>query len=336
MRATHLAILTGAAALLGACASNGIRSDGGDVFVLENSSLSGSRAVERGLAEARDYCAANGRQFVVQDSRIGSGTYQLQFRCVAPFGVARAGGADPLLAAAATPVASAVTEAPPRRRRARPPADAAYVPPADPAMTPAEPARSAPRLRRTRPADAAYAPAADGSALQPIPMASALPSRFARPEPASQEPPALPPVATTPLFNPRGASFPAPVAAPVRRIPADSGPFAPLQQADAPVAAAPAASAPVASGLPAVAPRAAANDGLPPIQLPPAAVTSPAGRVVAAPAPIYGASVPSPLALPTASSALAPIASPLRPIPAAAAAPHPNAPPPGFFSAPGR
>jgi hypothetical protein len=79
-----------------------------------------------------------------------------------------------------------------------------------------------------------------------------------------------------------------------------------------------------------------ANDGLPPIQLPPAAVTSPEGRVVTAPAPSYGASVPSPLALPTANSALTPIASPLRPIPAAAPAPHPNTAPTGFFSAPGR
>ncbi|TCI00855.1 hypothetical protein EJV46_00915, partial [Roseococcus sp. SYP-B2431] len=259
MRATRLAVLTGAAALLGACASTGIRSDGGDVFVLENSNLSGSRAVERGLADARDFCAANGRQFVVQDSRIGSGTYQLQFRCVAPYGVARAGGVDPLLAAAATPVTPAATETPARRRRARRPADAAYVPPAEPSAAPAETPRPARRVRRTRPADAAYAPAADASGLQPIPMASALPSRFARPEPAPQEAPALPPVATTPLFNPRGASFPAPVAAPLRRIPADNAPFAPLEQAAAPAAAI----------QPAAAPRAAAGDGLPPIQLPP-------------------------------------------------------------------
>jgi len=331
MRTPRLAVLTAAAALLGACASSGIRSEGGDVFMLETNSLSGSRAVDRGLADARDFCVANGRQLVVQDSRIGSGSYQLQFRCVAPFGTARAGGVDPLLAAAATPVVPAVTDTPPtRRRRARRAStvavdDPAYVAPA----AEAPPPRRSRRTHRTRPADAAYVPPADSSALQPIPQPT-LASRFARPEPAPQEPPALPPVATTPLFNPRGASFPAPVAAPVSRIPADSGPFTPVQPATAP------AAQPAATLQPAAAPRAAVSDALPPIQLPPAAVSSPSAPLLAAPAPSYGASVQSPQPLPAAGSALPPIASPLRPLPAATPVANPNTPPTGFFSSPGR
>lgn len=317
MRPARLAVLTAAAALLGACSSSGIQSQGGDVFVLETSNLSGSRAVERGLADARDFCVANGRQLIVQDSRIGSGSYQLQFRCVAPFGTARTGGVDPLLAAAATPVAPAVAETPvPRRRRVHRSTTADAQ-----AVEPAEAPRQVRRARRARQDDAAYAPA-DGAALQPIPQPT-LPARFARPEPAPQEPPALPPVSTTPLFNPRGASFPAPVPAPVRSIPADSGPFAPV---------APPAGQPAAAVQPAAAPRPAPSDALPPIQLPPAAVSS----GPAAPASSYGASVPSPQALPTASSALAPIASPVRPIPAATPAASLNTPPPGFFTAPGR
>lgn len=331
MRATRLAVLTGAVALLGACASNGIRSEGGDVFVLETNSLSGSRAVERGLADARDFCVANGRQLVVQDSRIGSGNYQLQFRCVAPFGTARAGGVDPLMAAAASPVAPAVAETAPRRqvrRRAATAETATMAPIADPAAETPRPVR---RARRTSVASAAYVPPADNATLQPMQTQPTLPSRFARPEPAATEAPALPPVATTPLFNPRGASFPAPVATPVRRLPADNGPFAPIEQAGAPATQAVAAQ-PVAVMQPA----AAASAALPPIQLPPAATSAPSGRILAAPSTGYGASVPSPQALPGATSALAPIASPLRPMPAAVPAANPSQPPTGFFNNPGR
>lgn len=322
MRATRLAVLTGAAALLGACASSGIQSQGGDAFTLATDNLSGSRAVERGLADARDFCEANGRQLVVQDSRIRSGSYQLQFRCVAPFGMARAGGVDPLLAAAATPVVSAATEQAPRRRARRNAAPAA-VPVADPMATPAETPRPVRRVRRAPPADAGYVPAAESSVLQPIPQ-STLPARFARPEPVQE--PTLPPVATTPLFNPRGASFPAPVPTPVRQIPVDNGPFTPVVQPAA------AAAQPPAAVQPAMAPRAVASDALPPIQLPPAVSAS----APVAPATGYGASVPSPQALPGASSALTPIASPIRPVPAATPVANPNVPPTGFFTAPGR
>jgi hypothetical protein len=332
MRAARLAILTGAVALLGACASNGIRSEGGDVFVLETNSLSGSRAVERGLADARDFCVANGRQLVVQDSRIGSGNYQLQFRCVAPFGTARAGGVDPLMTAAASPVAPAVAEAAPRRRvRRNASTTTAMAPVAEPAAETPRPVR---RTRRAQAAEAAYVPPADSSTLQPMQTQPTLASRFARPEPAATEAPALPPVATTPLFNPRGASFPAPVATPVRRIPADNGPFAPIEQAAS--AAQPVAAQPVAMVQPAAAPRPAISDALPPIQLPPAATTAPSGQILAAPSTTYGASVPSPQVLPGASSALTPIASPLRPMPAAVPAANPSQPPPGFFNNPAR
>ncbi|MDB5412998.1 MAG: hypothetical protein JWR10_1333, partial [Rubritepida sp.] len=120
MRASHLAALAGAAALLSACGvttNGGVRPVGGDVFVLETSGMSGSRAVETGLDEAQRFCAQNGRQFSVQNSRVGSSLYQLEFRCLSPMGVA--GRRDPLLAAAATPVAGSVAEVAPRRRLRR-------------------------------------------------------------------------------------------------------------------------------------------------------------------------------------------------------------------------
>ena len=63
-------------------------------------------------------------------------------------------------------------------------------------------------------------------------------------------------------------------------------------------------------------------------------MSTPSGNV--APATSYGASVPSPQALPGASSALTPIASPVRPIPAATPTANPNTPPQGFFSGPSR
>ncbi len=188
MRATRLTVLTAAAALLGACATQEIRSGGGDVFLLQATGLNGSRAVERGLADARDFCAAQGRDFRVQDSRVGEGRYQLQFRCTAPFGIA-AGGADPLLVAAATPVVREGRE-PAARRASR------------------HAATQAPAPRRAR-TPRSGAPVAEAAPLEPLPVHPALPPRFVRPEPAPQ---GLPPVATTPLFNPQGASFPTPAA----------------------------------------------------------------------------------------------------------------------------
>ena len=325
MRAPRLTVLAATAALLGACAGSGIRSEGGDVFTLRTDSLSGSRAVEHGLAEARDFCAANGRQLVVQDSRIGSGSYQLMFRCVAPFGTAGAGGVDPLLAAAATPPAASTGTGPGttlrrRTRRAATAETASLAPAAEPVQAPTR------RARRVRPAEA---PAAQSSSLQPIPQET-LPSRFARTEPAQPEAPALPPVATTPLFNPRGASFPGPVATPTRQIPADAGPFAPVQPA---VAQRAAIQQPAVIPAPA-APRAAASDALPPIQIQPPVASGRSGAPVATSG--YGASVPSAHALPGASSALSPIAAPGRPVPSATPSVNPNTPPTGFFSAPGR
>ncbi|MBS7810861.1 hypothetical protein [Roseococcus pinisoli] len=232
MRATCLTVLTAASALLGACASQEIRSGGGDTFLLQTTGLNGSRAVERGLVDARDFCAAQGRDFLVQDRRVGSGRYQLQFRCTAPFGMAAANGVDPLLAAAARPVVREPAELAARRRSR---------PSAAPEQASTEPARP----RRAR-APRTSEPVAENAPLEPLPAYPTLPARFARPAP---EPQGLPPVSTTPLFNPRGASFPPPAptvtSAPARQVYGGGQVFAPVTRTDVP--------------------RAALNDGLPPI-----------------------------------------------------------------------
>ncbi len=336
----------------GATIRDGIQSTGGDVFFLQNSSLSGSRAVTAGLNEAQEFCSAQGRQFVMQNSRVGSGSYQLEFRCVTPGSlgpVARPTYSAPVAEAseprrrrgsrAASTDTAAETPAP-RRGRGRRADDlnAAYAGGGTATTTMAAPAAPAAINYGSGYAQGGYLPAQPVTA-QPM-VASAQPAMVQQPQAMQTStraqpnlPAELPPVATTPLFNPPPGTHFAPTPAPMR-LPADNRPYAPVagQAGPAPAGTAitPAAAAP-AQPL---------SDGLPPIQVTPVVAPSAAPAASstssrAAPAPQTYV-VPSPNALPGANSALTPIAAPPvseRPAPRAPVQ-NLNVPPPGFFTGP--
>lgn len=216
--------LLGVTALLSGCAAGnaGVQSSGGDVFTLQTTGTSGSRAVEAGLAQAADFCAEYGRQFVLTNSRVSSGSYQLEFRCLTGRNL------PPIVQVAAAPP----PPAPVRGRRGRSEGDA-YAGDAP------EVPRGTTRIRRPVMAEQA-APVAYGAILPPV-MAPApvfgqpifaqpAPSIFA---PARTAAPALPPVTTTPLFAPLPGVLPpaTPLSGP-RLPPIDNAPLVAIPRAD--------------------------------------------------------------------------------------------------------
>jgi hypothetical protein len=263
------------AALLAACASQtpGIQNTGGDAFVLDVAHVSGVAAVESGLAQAQSYCGEHGRLFVLTNSQVGSGSYRMEFRCVAPGNVPP----PPVVAAAPPP-----RPAPARGRRAAPPAEATST------GAPLGFAATLPPVEQgTRPA-AAWQPA----------DANILPVNL--------------PIATQPLFAPPAGQSQVATAPPPRRMPPpDDSALVLLPRLESAAVATPQAQAvPGAAPLPAVARQelpataAPAQAASPAPSLP--VIT--AGQ----PLPGYGLAVPSPNPLPGAPSSLPPIAGPAR------------------------
>ncbi len=311
------------AAALAGCAqgNNGISPGGGDAFVLETHGMSGSGAVEAGLAQAQSLCSEHGRLFVLTDSQVGSSSYRLAFRCIA---VNNALPPPPMVARAPAPP-------PPRTGRARR-------------------ATAAPEGLSTG-TPLGYAASLPAMAAPPAPVFWSLG--------AANIPPPLPPVATTALFAPpAGTMLPVPPPSGPRLPPADNSSLvalprlegsgtavqAPSLQAAAPslVSNLPSSASPAilsrdalppVSTLPllqsqaatpgwaqpgaspsAAATRAAAvpTEFLPPVQAQPAA----AARPLSAPPLSFGNVVPSPNPLPGASASLPPIAGGnTRPVP---------------------
>lgn len=234
MRAIPLAVPTmavlAATAMLSGCAARnpGIESAGGDVFTLQTTGTSGSRAVEAGLAQAADFCAEYGRQFALTNSRVSSGSYQLEFRCLTGRNL------PPIVQAAAAPPPPNPT----RGRRGRN-STAAYT-----GEDVVETRRGTARMRRPVMAEQSQ-PVAYAPLLPPV-MAPAqvfgqpvfAQPVFTQPAPSIFTPartvaPALPPVATTPLFAPPpGVILPAtPISGP-RLPPIDNAPMVAIPRAD--------------------------------------------------------------------------------------------------------
>lgn len=266
------------AALLAACASPnaGIEAAGGDAFLLTRANISGVAAVEDGLAQAQSFCGEHGRLFVVTNSQVGSSSYRLDFRCVAPNNV-------PPVAAASAPPPPPQPARTARGRRAAPPAEVSSTGPA------LGFAASLPAMERG-PAPAAPWQPADANILPPTP-----------------------PMAIQALFAPPpGQSLVAAVPSAHRMPPADGSPMVLLPRLEAgSVAPQPAAAeAQPAPALPTIT-RQDLPGGLPPIQ---AASPAPPLPVITAsqPMPGYGLVVPSPNPLPGAPSSLPPIAGPAR------------------------
>lgn len=370
MRPIPLTVMAATAVILVGCANrpSGVQSVGGDVFVLQTSNLSGSRAVENGLAEAAAFCEEYGRQFVLTDSRVGSGSYQLQFRCLTGRNL------PPIAQVAAAPP----PPAPVRGRRARSSGTAAYA--GETVVT--EAPRTTTRMRRpvvaeqpqpgtlaygaalppmVAPAPAfapgfapvyaapAYAPSAFApSAFAPQAFVPQTTNPFA-PARTAGGPPPLPPVATTPLFAPPpGVMLPAtPVSGP-RLPPIDNSPLvavarepneAPMRMTAAPVQPQPVApvqqqALPPVESLPLLQSQAPAAvpvaQPLPPIQAPAPGQATP----LYAPPASFTTMVPSAQPLPGAASSLPPIAGSSRavPLPGNTAGSAYSSSPPGFWT----
>lgn len=268
-RRLSLLALTFPAALLAACADQSINQTGGDAFTLQVQRASGTAAVESGLAQAQSYCAEHGRLFVLTGSQVGSSSYNMNFRCIAPSNVPPP---PPILVSAPQPAPT-----PARRARAR-----------RAAATPvAEDARSGPTLRY-----AATLPGMDFT-RPPAPWQAANANIL----------PSFGPLTTAPLFAlPSGV---APAVTEGRRMPPpDNSTMEPLPRLGAegvPVAS-PARPMPAVVADPAPAPIAAQPAALPLIQ------AQPLPPSFNAPASSFGQAVPSATPLPGASSSLPPIA----------------------------
>jgi len=346
MRFLHLTLLAGTAVLVSACANSGVRSLGGDAFVLETANVSGSRAVDAGLAEAQGFCTEHGRLFVMTNSQVSAGGYQVAFRCISP------GNALP-------PVAMVAPSPPPRStstRRQREAVEAprtvrgrrAVIETAEPTSGPALPfAASLPPMSAPGWAGASFAPPAGGfiPVFQPsFAQPSFAQSPFSQPTafaPAgSGLAPPLPPVSTTPLFAPApGTTLMVPPLASPRLPPADSSPLVALPRAEAVTVISRNGSSGQGLSVVGLAPQpmmqATARQQLPPVEtLPmfqglsaPAAVQSlpPAANLpllqaqpftpaavqsapLSAPPPGFGMAVPSQNPLPGATNSLPPIA----------------------------
>lgn len=340
-----LALLAG---VLSACASQnqGISTMGGDAFMLDVASINGTRAVEQGLAQAQSFCSEHGRLFVMTDSLVGSSSYRLAFRCIAPGNVLP----PPPLVASAAPAPAART---PRGRRARntpaPVADAVSSGPAlghaatlPPMMAPmmGMPMMGTPMMMVPTIAGPMMAPGLRGPAFTTAwsPGTANIPQ-------------ALPPVAATALFAPQPGTMLAvqPLTGP-RLPPADNSPLVALPRLESmavpearpasvmalqPAMTAPRGALPPVGTLPIMqmAPTAqpvvqaqplpvVQAQPLPPIQFSPA--SAPAAPLSTPPpsfggpgfgGPGFGAVVPSPTPLPGATSSLPPIAGGSRAVP---------------------
>ena len=245
IRSLHLILLAGTAALMGACANSGVRSLGGDAFVLETANVSGSRAVDAGLAEAQGFCTEHGRLFVMTNSQVSASGYQMAFRCISPGNVL-------------PPVAIVAPSPPPRPTSTRRQREAvegprtvrgrpAVIETAQPTSGPALPfAANLPPMAAPGWAGASFAPPAGG--FIPVFQPSFVQSPFVQ-SPFVQSPfsqpmafapagsglePALPPVSTTPLFAPApGTALMIPPLASPRLPPADSSLLVALPRAEA-------------------------------------------------------------------------------------------------------
>ncbi|UPY37307.1 hypothetical protein [Sediminicoccus sp. KRV36] len=322
MRPLHLSLL---AATLAACANTnpGINATGGDGFVLDVQGLSGTRAVESGLAQAQSFCGEHGRLFVMTNSQVGSSSYRLEFRCIGPANVLP----PPPVVASAPPPAPSPVRGQGRGRRGAP--------------------APAPEITSNGP------PLAYGAVLPPLAAPIVAPPWS--PGTANIQP-VLPPVATTPLFAPPAGTMlsVAPLTGP-RLPPPDNSPLVALPRLDA-VTTPETRPAAIATAAPYVAPAAAAQpvltrEPLPPVgslpllqsqpavqpaaqpmALPPASSlpmvqaqplppiqaqpVQPAYIPLSAPPASFGTVVPSPTPLPGAPSSLPPIAGgSTRPVP---------------------
>lgn len=204
------------AALLAACAgqNTGIEPSGGDAFVLARAHVSGVAAVQDGLAQAQSFCGEHGRLFLMTNSQVDSGSYRLEFRCVAP------NNAPPLATASAPPPPPPPARAP-RGRRGAPPAEAGATGPA------LGFAASLPPIDKDRLTTAAWQPA-DANIPAPLPL-----------------------MTRQPLFAPpTGSSLVATAPAPRRLPPPDDSPMVLLPRLEASaVAAAPSPEAPAQAAL---------------------------------------------------------------------------------------
>lgn len=281
-RPVFLLALSFPAAFLAACAGQnpGINPTGGDGFTLEVQRVHATAAVESGLAQAQSYCAEHGRLFLMTGSQVGSSSYNMNFRCVAPGNVP----APPQVMASAPP------PAPERRLRGRRGTPAPVM----------EDARSGPALGYAAPLQGLDATGA------PVPWQAAN----------ANMPPSFGPLTATPLFAPspgmalaasatNGRRLPPPDHSAMELLPRLGGngamPVVPLQAAGSvPLNSAPLNSAPLISGRMAAQPAA-----LPLIQAQPFPT---AAIPLSAPPPSFGQMVPSPSALPGASTSLPPIA----------------------------
>jgi len=366
MRTLHLSILAGTAAILSACGSSGVRSVGGDVFVLETANVSGARAVETGLAEAQGFCVEHGRFFVMGQSQVSADRYQMEFRCISPGNVVPGNVQAPVAVAAPLPRQRTTrrqretAEAPRVVRGRRSVTTDTTDPIGGPAMpfAAALPPMAAPAL--TRPS---FAPPVGGFVATSQPPFSQSPFSQA---PFSQSPflafaapgsslaPPLPPVATTPLFAPAPGTTlnVAPLAAP-RFPPADNSPLVALPRAEAVGVISPLAGVPRAEAVRVMSPANSSGfvssgfvspgQALPPVetlpllrgQATPAAIQAqplaPA-RPLSAPPANFGLVVPSQNPLPGASNSLPPIAGgSTRPLALPGNVSPGNAAPPGFW-----
>ena len=313
MRSLYLMPL---AAILAACANQnaGINASGGDAFVLETRNVSGRAAVDQGLAQAQSFCSEHGRLFVLTDSRVGSGSYRVNFRCIAMTN--------------ALPPPPVVASAPP--------------PP------PPRPARG--RRATTAPDALASGPPLGFPAVLPAMTAPAATTPWS--PGTSNVAAVLPPVATTPLFAPApGVALAVPPLSGPRLPGADNSPMVALPRLEemassvqtpdsqavmmpsgaqtAGTSASPAgltrdALPPVTSlpllqsgsagqtGLPAATTPSVQAEPLPPVQAQPLAASA---APLSIPPPSFGL-VPSPNPLPGASTSLPPIAGgSTRPVP---------------------
>jgi len=239
MRFLHLTLLAGTAVMMSACANSGVRSLGGDAFVLETANVSGSRAVDAGLAEAQNFCTQYGRLFVLTNSQVSGGGYQMAFRCISPGSVL-----PPVAVVAPSPPSRSTStrrqreavEAP-RTVRSRRAVIEAAQPTSGPALSfPAALAPMSAPMSAPAWSGASFAPPAGGfiPAFQP----SFAQSPFSRPMAfapvGSGLAPPLPPVSTTPLFAPApGTTLMVPPLASPRLPLADNSPLVALPRAEA-------------------------------------------------------------------------------------------------------
>ncbi len=269
------ALALSAVALLAACAGQGQAiqpingPNGGDAFALEVQHVSGTAAVQAGLDQAQTYCGEHGRLFVMTSSQVGSRSYRLEFRCVAPSNV---------------PPPPVMASAPPR-----------------------PPAR-APRDRRAaQPREAGSGPSLGHAASLPDVRQGVAVVEPWQPATANIAP-IHPPVTTRPLFAPPPGQTLAAASPPSRRMPPpDDSPMVLLPRLEGDGIAAFPSQAPRVGLPPVVRATPFAPVGAPgalsPMQAQSLPVITPG-----APLPGFGMVVPSLNPLPGAPSSLPPIA----------------------------